>query len=97
MTSDMPAVTSRGVHRRLPAREAADRQLSEFCHDLRQPSAASSLLAMAALVPDLPERTQERLTQIAREVGRLSSMVHSALAGLLVWESGGPQDELLPG
>jgi signal transduction histidine kinase len=65
---------------------AADRQVSELCHDLRQPSAALSLLAMAALDPDLPKRTQERLTQIAREVGRLSSMVHSVLAGLPVWE-----------
>jgi signal transduction histidine kinase len=60
--------------------------VSELCHDLRQPSAALSLLAMAAMDPDLPERTQERLTQIAREVGRLSSMVHSVLSGLPVWE-----------
>jgi two-component system OmpR family sensor kinase len=86
MSVDMPAITSRGVNRRLPPREAVDRQVTEFCHDLRQPSAALSLLAMAAIDPGLPERTQERLTQIAREVGRLSSMVHSVLAGLPVWE-----------
>jgi signal transduction histidine kinase len=41
---------------------------------------------MAAMDTDLPERTQERLTQIAREVGRLSGMVHSVLASLPVWE-----------
>jgi signal transduction histidine kinase len=97
MTIDMPAFTSRGVHRRLPARHSADRQASELCHDLRQPPGALSLLAIATLDPDLPERTQDRLTQIAGEVGRLCGTVHSVLAGLPFWKSGGPQDELLPG
>ncbi len=84
--TQLSGVGSQRVSRRRTLREAVDRQVTELCHDLRQPSAALSLLATAAIEPGLPERTQQRLSQITREAGRLSSMVHSVLAGLPVWE-----------
>jgi signal transduction histidine kinase len=84
--TELTGVRSRRGSRRRPAGDAVDRQVIELCHDLRQPSAALAVLAMAAIEPGVPERTQQRLSQICREAGRLSGMVHSVLAGLPVWE-----------
>lgn len=84
--TEMTGVRSRRASRQRPAGDAVDRQVLELCHDLRQPSAALSVLATAAIEPDVPERTRRRLSQISREAGRLSSMVHSVLAELPVWE-----------
>lgn len=82
VTMGIPDVATR----RLPAAERVDRQLSELCHDLRQPVAALALLAAAATSPDLPARTRERLSQIAQEAGRLSGMVQGVLAVAPTWE-----------
>lgn len=63
-----------------------DREVSELCHDLRQPIAALSQLAAAATTTDLPATTRERLTQISHEAQRLRGMVQTVLAAPPTWE-----------
>src|SRR4051794_31982969 len=62
-----------------------ERDISELCHDLRQPIATLVQLA-AASTAELAGPARERMAQIARETRRLCGMVQSVLAAPAVWE-----------
>ena len=63
-----------------------EREVSELCHDLRQPVAALIQLAAAASTADMSPPARERVAQINREAHRLSGMVQAVLTAPPVWE-----------
>jgi len=84
---EAPGSTSRPGAGTTPTGGArGDAEVSELCHDLRQPVAALAQLAAAATSPDLPEATRERLGHISHEAQRLSGMVQAVLASAPTWE-----------
>jgi len=69
-----------------PGGRPDERDVSELCHDLRQPVAALIQLAAAAGTADMSQPARERLAQITREAHRLCSMVQAVLTAPPVWE-----------
>ena len=87
MIMEAPDIMPRRRPARVPATAARfDPEVSELCHDLRQPVAALAQLAAAATSPDLPAPTRERLTEISHEAHRLCGMVQAVLASAPTWE-----------